>query len=205
MRRVVVGLALAGGLQACAPVETGGTDPIMPQEAVVYMPDPGPGYPPKMGTVTIEGADQRTVLTTYDFSIGALDGSAWFGKRDDKDIMVISAWPDENPKAEENGVVIEARLPAPPVAGMVASGVVISVLWEGKSEGRRNSSEGHPATFVIDSVSRNTGETSNYGQVTGHFSARLCPAEGEVAVVEMDSPECLDISGTFDTGVQFDG
>ncbi len=39
--------------------------------------------PPKMGTISGEGDGDRIVWTTYDFSIGAFDASAWVTKDND--------------------------------------------------------------------------------------------------------------------------
>ena len=62
MRAAFLALLLAG----CVEVPPGGV-----------IPDPGPGHPPKMGDVTGQLGGQAVAWETYDFSVGAFDGSAW--------------------------------------------------------------------------------------------------------------------------------
>lgn len=157
------------------------------------------GPPPPMGTVTLTGEDGgQQVLTTYDFSIGALDGSAWFGGFDGKYTLNLRAFPDQNPDATEGILVLVANLPGPPEAGMETTAVTVKIEREGqKGNVMQWSSLRQPSRVVIDTVERASPEDVS-GHAAGTFTTRLC---------NMEAPEkndCYDVTGRFDTDVQFD-
>lgn len=157
------------------------------------------GPPPPMGTVTLTGADgAQQVLTTYDFSIGALDGSAWLGGFDGKYTLNLRAFPDQNPDAVEGVFQLVANLPGAPVAGMESTAVTVKILREGQSSNVMQwSSLRQPSRVVIETVDR-AGPEDVAGHATGTFTTRLC---------NMEAPEkndCYDVTGRFDTDVQFD-
>jgi hypothetical protein len=168
-------------------------------EVGVVVPDMRDGPPPAMGTVTLTGADGAVqVLTTYDFSIGALDGSAWFGGFDQKYTLHLRAYPDQNPEAEAGIFTLEADLPGYPAAGMAGAKVKVEIGHRGQKDWRVDwSSRRQPSSVEITEVTRQK-EGSSYGHAKGTFATVLC---------DMAAPEkhdCHDVTGSFDTDVQFD-
>lgn len=188
MRRFLIAVLL---LSACSQA---------PQEELgIALSPTRDGPPPPMGTVTLTGADGAAqVLTTYDFSIGALDGSAWFGGFDQNYTLNIRAFPDANPEATEGVVQLVANLPGPPEAGMSSTEATVKILRYGaQSTTMLWSSLRQPTRVIIETVTRATPEDVS-GHATGRFETVLC---------DMTAPErndCQPVTGRFDTDVQFD-
>lgn len=177
-------------LAACA----GG--PPGPGVAVTLTPERN-GPPPVMGTVSLTEGGVTQVFTTYDFSVGAFDGSAWFGPGDPGARLVMTAYPDRNPDAETGLLRIEAELPALPVRKTVTGAALVQVLDRAGSGRVLWSNLGRPAWLEVGSFARIGADA--YGHVTGSYRTVLC---------DMTAPEkndCHEVTGTFDTQVQFDG
>lgn len=176
--------------------------PTLPEEAVVMPFYPEPDDPPKLGTVSFESGGTVQIFTTFDFSVGAFDASAWFDSRDGVQRFTMTAYPEENPDAESGLLRVTAGLPGGRVAGSEGAPVLVEILWEGKRDGRKLTSVGHPASLVIDRFTPDTDSSSGYGQAKGRFKATLCPGTGDPAKVTLGT-DCQTVSGSFDTRVQY--
>lgn len=162
-----------------------------------------PGYPPKMGEVTLTGPEGTTVFTTYDFSVGAFDASAWFDSQGEKPHFTLSAYPDANPDAEVGKLWLTTLFDAAPKSGSKGLYTLVEIPATKDREGPRLSSAARKATVTLDSFTKeDPAATSGYGHVTGHFTARLCPVDHSPAV-RVPGGACHDVSGTFDTKVQY--
>ncbi|NBZ86116.1 hypothetical protein [Stagnihabitans tardus] len=164
-----------------------------------------PGYPPKLGLAELVEGGKTQVLTTYDFSIGAFDASAWFGEGIEARGFYLTAYPDDNPDARKGVLRIyghyESWTPGQ-APGATTEGLVEWSITEG-FRGRRWTSAGKPVEVVVDSfVPQEPGQTSGYGHVTGHYSARVCSGDKDPVVVAPNA-RCREISGQFETDVQY--
>jgi hypothetical protein len=193
-------------LVACAAPSidvTPGTDGlVMPEEIMVTPFTPEPGYPPKLGTASLDSAGTVQIFTTFDFSVGAFDASAWFDSRDGVQRFAMTAYPEENPDAEVGLLRVTADLPGGRVAGSEGAPVLVEIWWEDRGNGRKLTSAGHPASLVIDRFTPDSESTSGYGQATGRFEATLCPGMGDPAKVTSGA-DCQEVRGSFDTRVQY--
>lgn len=162
-----------------------------------------PGYPPKMGTVTLTGPEGTQTFTTYDFSIGAFDASAWFDTQGEAPHFTLTAYPDGNPDAEAGKFWLTTAFDAAPESGSKGRYTLVEIPATQDREGPRLSSAARKASVTIDSFTKeDPGNTSGYGHVTGHFAARLCQVDHAPAV-RMSGGPCQDVTGTFDTQVQY--
>lgn len=168
------------------------------EDQAVVMPEGRDGPPPPMGTVTLQADGASQVLTTFDFSIGALDGSAWFGGFNDAFTLHLRAFPDADPDATAGVFILEATLPGRPAHGMVSTAVTAQIEKDGaKGQVMQWFSRRNPGRVEIETVTREAPESS-FGHATGRFAVTLC---------DMAAPEkndCHAVAGRFDTDVQFD-
>jgi hypothetical protein len=169
---------------------------IMPEPIMVYTPDPydDPGYPPQMGTITGVQGDRAVAWTTYDFSVGAYDASAWFGVRDDVVRLTMTGYPPGDPRSDDGLLRITGRVDGPLEAGTAVTEGTLALVDARDWDAPRLSG---PATITLEALSRDQ-ETSGYGSISGTFSGTLCPPAG------MGMP-CQLVTGRFSTRVQFDG
>jgi hypothetical protein len=114
----------------------------------------------------------------------------------------MTAYPEENPDAETGLLRVSADLPGGRVTGSEGASVLVEILWEGERNGRKLTSVGHPASLVIDRFTPDSESTSGYGQAKGRFTATLCPGTGDPAKVTFGT-DCQEVSGSFDTRVQY--
>lgn len=174
-------------------------------EVQAYHPPP-PGYPPAMGGVVLTEAGTDTTLTTFDFSIGAFDASAFFLKMEEAEpTFFLTAWPGADPDAKSGLLRLEASFAGKVAAGSAASSALVAISIKDDFSGRRWTSEGGgTATLVIDTFTPETpGNSSGYGHATGHFAARICSGDGDPAVVAKTA-RCREVSGSFATDVQYE-
>ncbi len=197
---VLAALAL-GLISLVGCVQTGSVS----AEVLPPMEELPPGYPPKMGTATVSGAQGGKVYTTYDFSVGAFDASAWFDVEDGKQRFALIGYPDQNHEAEVGRLHLVTHFAAPPKAGSKGTDAMIEVYLDGKHDGKRMSTAHTKARIVIDSFTKNDPtNTSGYGHVTGHFAGRMCPTDGEPDKAVVQATGCEDVAGSFDTDVQYE-
>ncbi len=176
------------------------TAPPLPALAQEGEPLP-PGYPPKLGEVQLVEAGKSTRLTTYDFSIGAFDASAWFGEGLRGRGFQLMAYPDENPDATKGRLFLWGGLDA--WAPGKTRAALVEILMGTDIDGRRWTSAGKPAELVIDSFTpQEKGHSSGYGHVTGHFSATVCSGDKDPVVVAPNA-RCREVSGRFATDAQY--
>ena len=159
--------------------------------------DPGwpEGYPPKMGEVSGKVGDQPRLWETYDFSIGAFDGSAWAGQDGDDEPVVVSimAFPPGEPDTLPGRIHAKASF-GPALRTGAGVDPVVSILRDEDLDGPRLTSEGQAATLVIDSIGAARPDSYNR-RVTGRIEARLCP-------VDWPGEGCKTIALVFDTDLQ---
>jgi hypothetical protein len=190
-------LALPLLLAACS-IDPGAPDLQDPPPLIISGGDPyaDPGYPPVMGTVALtDGSLPEAVWTTYDFSVGAYDASAWFGRPGGGPVtLTITAYPDANPRAENGLVRLVVELPGVPTGpGPLPEGVM--ALIDGRDWNDPVASG--PASVTLTGITREQAE-SGYGTISGTFTGGFCEEVGDLT-------ECRDLTGRFDTRVQFDG
>jgi hypothetical protein len=162
-----------------------------------------PGYPPKMGQVTLTGPEGTTTFTTYDFSVGAFDASAFFDTREEKPHFTIMGYPNENPDAEAGTFWLTTQFDVAAKAGSKGRYTLVEIATTKDHEGPRQSSAARKASLTIDSFTKeDPTATSGYGHVTGHFTARMCQVDHSPAVRQPGST-CHNVSGSFDTQVQY--
>jgi hypothetical protein len=154
------------------------------------------GGPPEMGVIAFsEGGAPERVWTTYDFSVGAYDASAWFGRPGGGPVtLTITGYPDQDPQAEDGllRLVVELdRLPTGP--GDLPEGW-LTIVDDGNWDSPVQQS---PARVTLDFISREQAE-SGYGQIRGIFTAGFCYETGNGLA------ECNGVEGRFATQVQFD-
>lgn len=197
----VVFLAAAALLSACGQSAPEPALIEVPEDLGVIGLDPwsDPSYPPRLGTIsaTIDGTGG--VWTTYDFSVGAFDASAWFsrsgetGAAPDETTLTLVGYPDANPRAEDGLLRVVLRLDGRPAPGIRVTGATIEVIDDADFGEPRLAGTG---TGTLTSVT--IGEGSGYGEAAGSFEGRLCSptASGDT---------CLAVAGSFATGVQYEG
>lgn len=189
MRWAALGLLGLAGCLAPAPP----APPAIATPAAAELP---PGYPPKIGTVTALLAGRAVAWETYDFSVGALDASAQFaGPKAAPEFRMLGMQPGQ-PNVERNRLTLKGS--GPVKAGVLTDGL-IEVVAGNNWDGLRLTSAGQTAAIVLDQVTADAGHS---GHAKGHFSARLCAANGMPARV--DARHCQDIAATFETDFQFD-
>ena len=195
MRPLILLLALAGCVQADQPVV------LEPVESY----DTPDGKPPALGTATLVEDGVTKTLTTFDFSIGAFDASAWFGEGLQERGFYLDAYPDGNSAAESGVLRLYGHYPSwtPGKAPGAAEGGLVEVSMGPDWRGRRWSSAGKPVEVVVDSfVPQEKGQTSGYGHVTGHFAATVCSGDKDPVVVAPGA-RCHEVSGSFATDMQY--
>ena len=197
-------LAALSGLLALSACAAPAPDPdpappaalITPEEVEVFHFDPyaDPAYPPVMGSITGTQDGSAVAWTTYDFSVGAYDASAWFGRRDGVVALTMTGYPPGDPRSDDGLIRLTARVEGPLAAGTTLAAGRVALIDGGNRDSPRPSGD---ATLTLDSLSREQAE-SGYGRISGSFAGALCPPAG------MGQP-CQQIEGRFDTAVQFDG
>lgn len=171
--------------------------PAFAQEAAVFEPDLPEGYPPKMGDVSGEVNGVATHWETFDFSIGAFDGSAWAGADWETKLVTahIMAYAPGEPERMEGRLYAEADFGRALRTGKGRK-VAVEIYAEQDREGPRLTSEGQKAVFVIESIGPKV-EGSYSRKVTGRIEARLCP-------VDWPEQACQDVTLRFDTRMQIE-
>lgn len=172
--------------------------PTMAENPPVYVPEPEPGYPPKMGAVSGLYGDLPVAWETYDFSIGAFDASAWAGKYGGPIMLSIMAYPPGEPDNMQQRILIEAEYDPVLKKGKAKGKVRVEIFKDRDVEGPRLTSDGQSATLEITKVEGAPNGGSGYGSIAGNVSAHLCP-------VEWPSQKCTDLTVSFSTKLQYDG
>jgi hypothetical protein len=180
------------------------TQAAIQAEVQAYHPPPE-GYPPAMGgAVLTEGAD-TFYFTTFDYSIGAFDASAFFlGMESGAPTFTLTAWPNGDEDAKSGLLRVEGTFSGVIGPGSTDAAAVVAISIKETFRGRRWTSEGGEGVLVIDSfVPQTPGSSSGYGHATGHFTARICSADGDPAVVAKNA-RCRAVTGSFETDVQYE-
>ena len=153
---------------------------------------------PVMGSVTGFIVGEAFAWETLDFSVGALDGSAWIGSRDGSVVLTITGYPAGTGGAAAGRVQIVTEMPNGLAPGPGANAAITLFETEGDT-GPRLQSTGQPLVNVSNFV---RFDDIN-GSVQGTFVTTLCFVAGPDSAPE--AGECRDVAGEFDTRVQFDG
>lgn len=163
-----------------------------------------PGYPAKLGVATLIGPKGTKVYTTYDFTIKAYEAAAWFDVMGGTQTFDLVGNPDEDPNAEAGRLHLNITFAGMPKVDSKGENALIEVFATSSWDGKRMSSLGSKAKVVIDSYTKkDPALPKGYGHLTGHFAGRMCPTEGEPNVAVTSTTDCEDVSGTFDTEVQY--
>jgi hypothetical protein len=156
---------------------------------------PPPGYPPPLGEVVLHEHGRESLLTTYDFSIGAFDASAWLASDATGPVFHLTAYPDA--KAETGLLRLSGQLDGDLPAVLVDPLVEIN-LAPG-FVGRRWSSAGQRVEITLEELVPDDPEAgSGYARFAGHFEARLCSADRKPVVIAPGA-RCRSLSGRFET------
>ena len=178
MRAVVIALLLAGCVQA----QTSGPP----------VPDPGPGYPPKMGEVTGQLGGQAMAWDTYDFSVGAFDGSASVDHFDGPYRLRITGYPPGQPESKVDRLNVTGTFAGKPATGALRA-VEVAIGTEGN--GGAPGSQAQGATLVVERIEAPVG--GGYGTASGRITAAVCPSNPAIMA------PCRLFEARFATRVQF--
>jgi len=154
---------------------------------------------PVLGSITGFVAGEPTAWETIDFSVGALDASAFLIVRDGTHELNVTGYPPGGADAGAGRLRLVAALPNGPVPGPGSTPSLFLYETDAAS-GPRYQSTGVPLVNITD-VQRQPGEL--YGTISGTFIATLCRAPS--ADAPPDPADCRDLAGEFDTRAQFDG
>ena len=184
MRRAVLGfLALAGCMEVQGPAVQ------------------GPGDPPKIGSAVADLGGTVRAWDLYDYSVGAYDASVQVYDYNGQARFSLTGDGVGQPNSKAGQLRITAEMARQTQTGALAKPVVEVIAGE-DFDGARLTSVGSRAEVVLDSLTP-MGPQSEYGHVTGHFSATLCEATGQPARV--DRTACQQITGTFSSDLQIGG
>jgi hypothetical protein len=181
-------------------------EPLIPVEA--ELPD---GYPWKLGDVAVTLDDKTRAYTTYDFSIGAFDASVQFRDHVDcsgdgactetgKVALVMVAYPDANPDAEGDLVVVKGIFPRLPDRARRTGAVTVEIRNPGGVEGRSLISKGR-AKLTLTEVRRGKDGSDSYGTLAATVTATVCEAKDEALIKD---GACHSFRAEFVTDVQYD-
>lgn len=171
--------------------------PALAQDPPAQMPEPEPGYPPKMGAISGLYGDKPVAWETYDFSVGAFDASAWAMTQDGNVALRMMAYPPGEPQEMRQRIHITADFGKALRKG-AGQNVVINIYKDRDIDGPRLTSVGQTASLTVTRAVGAPNGGSGYGSVAGAAVARICP-------VDWPTLQCQDISLSFDTAVQYDG
>ncbi len=178
MRAVLAALLLAG----CVAADTAGA------------PDPGPGYPPKMGDVTGRLGDQAVAWETFDFSIGAFDASASVDHFGGPYRLQIIGYTPGRPQSEGDRLRVSGTFAGLPAPGALRE-VQLSIGADGDGGAVGFVAQG--TTLLVERIDAVTG--SGYGAASGRITGSVCPANPAVKA------PCRLFEARFTTRVQFNG
>lgn len=200
----VLGLGLLPALlPAAAPAD----------EPVVYTPPPPEGYPWLMGqaSVTLDGATRS--YATYDFSIGAFDASVQFREHSDcsgssggckatgRALLSLVAYPDGDPDAEADLVLVRAVFDKLPKGAKKTRNVTVEIRNPGGEAGGLLQEKPGSATLKLTSVKRGLDGSDSYGMLQARVTATVCEATKEGLI---PGGACYPFEATYDTQVQYD-
>lgn len=154
-----------------------------------------------MGYVTATSGAQTLTWETYDFSLGAFDASASIRRSDAGITLNIRAF-----DPEDEGLDGAFRIDIEAILASLNAGPGSVTLIEVVDQDRfaedsaryRGTSD---VSLAVTALTRD-GEDS-YGQISGTFAGSFCRATSEQAAI--DTEDCRDVTGQFDTMVQFEG
>ena len=175
MRAVLLALLLAGCVEAQVP-----------------MPDPGPGYPPKMGDVTAHLGDQAVAWVTYDFSVGAFDGSASVDHFDGPYRLRITGFPPGQPESKVDLLNVTGSFAGKPATGALRA---VEVAIGADRNGGTPGTKVQGATLVVERI--DAPASGGYGSASGRITASVCPSNPAVMA------PCRLFDAQFTTRVQF--
>ena len=183
-------LALTGCMETAAAPPTSGIQMELPA-----------GYPPKIGAATADLSGVARAWTLYDYSIGSYDASVQVLNYNGKVQFRLMGDVVGKPNGDANRLVIGAEMTRQTQTGAL-NNPVIEIVAGKDWTGARLSSAGSAAALVLDSLTP-MGPHSEYGHVTGHFSAVLCAATGYPA--QIDRTQCQPFKGSFASDLQIGG
>ncbi|GGL62174.1 hypothetical protein [Wenxinia marina] len=163
-----------------------------------FVPGPPEGGWPVMGTMRARLDGRPFEWTTFDFSVGAFDATAWLQRVDGAIQLSLRGLPDGDPEADRGWLFVRGTLPS--LAPGETTAAVVALTKEDSIVGPRWQSLPGAATLVLETLERDGDEV--YGHATGRYAATVCPTDGEA--IAFDETDCRRVEGTFDTEIQFD-
>lgn len=188
--RVLQTVAICLGLAACTPTapEDGSTTPDG-YVAITPTFDPPEGYPYPMGNLSGTIGTDSYVLTSYDYSVGAIDPNVWVQKQDDAFQMRMQFESASDPQGDHPELAIEAAPPALLTAGMRLEAKV--ALEQGKGPAKTVLRKTFaPATLAIDTFT--PGKDGSFDRIAGRLTGKMCNPGGG---------GCVPMDLRFDTTV----
>ncbi len=146
--------------------------------------------PPKMGRVIVEGDGDRVVWSTYDFSVGAFDASAWVtatGGGTGPQLVTIMGYLSHDMK--EHRVLIRAGV------GGYAAGPGQGTLRLIDADIDAPTMSGL-ITLDVQKLQRDEADAA-YGDFRATGTGTLCATD--------DASNCFDVTLDIDTRIQFGG
>ncbi len=180
-------------------------------EPAVISPAPPEGYPWVLGEARISLDGKVRGYTTFDFSIGAFDASVQF--RDHYDcsgtgackatgrfLLSLGAYPDGNPEAEADVVLVQGVFDRLPTGPKRTRNVTVEILSPGGQDDRSLIAKG-PAKLRLTAVKRGRDGSDSYGTLSATVTATVCEAR-EGALIPGGA--CHAFEAVYDTEVQYD-
>ena len=183
-------LALSGCMETATDPATTGVQMALPA-----------GYPPQIGAVTADLGGVARGWSLYDYSVGAHDASVQVLNYNGKVRFRLMGDVIGKPSGDVDRLVIGADMARQTQTGALGNPVIEIVAGKDWNAARL-SSVGSAAVLVLDSLTP-MGPHSEYGHVTGHFSAVLCAATGNPA--QVDRAQCQPFKGSFSSDLQIGG
>ncbi len=146
------------------------------------------GTIPKLGTVTLTAGNETITRTTVDFSVGAIDPSAWFETVNGEPTLFVAAFHEDDINLDgEKSVEISATFPS------IGPGVSTTAKLEAiTNSGSEVVGETQPE-FRVFITGITPQDDAVLSRITGTFTGEIC------AIGDTVEPDCAILTGSFDT------
>ncbi|MEJ6398055.1 hypothetical protein [Yoonia sp. 208BN28-4] len=186
--REISGLVILSWLAACA------SEPPAPEvtlaRALINEPVTFDTIP-KLGTLTITAGTDTIPRTFVDFSVGAVDPSAWFEVQ--SGTPTLSLWaldPNDTDLSGTNSIRVRATFPT--IGPGVSSSATLAAI--GEDGATLAAAQDDLQVFVTSLV---PVANTNFARATGTLIGTIC----RTGDTEADTQACVPLSGEFDTSV----
>lgn len=177
-------------LTACTQGGDTGADGLI-GDAVALTPvfEKPEGYPYPLGNLTGTIGGTAYTLKSYDYSVGAIDPSAWVHEMDGTRKMRITFESADDPEADGPALVLQGNPPGPLAKGMRLP-VTVDLVQEQEKADLTLLQTKAPADMVVTDFTE--GGSGSYDRIGGTVSGTLCAPAGT---------GCVPMTLRFDTGI----